>query len=221
MSRRALRDLFRASPPAGVVPYDGSEMLGAGSSPRAPDAGRNGVAALLRERVARALLRAGWPGLIGVALLVLASILCYAGRISADERRLVLADEHARLLRGEVREAPVVSDRERLGTFYQRFPRAADLPVSLRRLHEHASARGVNLLRTVYRSATEAGTPLLQVTLSIPVEGEFDVLYDWLADLLREMPEVALESLSVERAATDTSVVAAELRLQLYLRGRP
>lgn len=220
MSLRALRDLFRASPPARVVPAAGGETLG---SARAVSSGSTpqGRAGLVRERVGRAVLRAGWPGIVGVMLLVLASALGYAGRLATDERRVELADERGRLLRGEDREAPVVSDGERLEAFYGRFPRGADLPASLRRLHEHASARGVDLQRTDYRSGAVAGTPLLQVTLSIPVEGEFGPLYDWLADLLREMPEVALESLRVERAATDTDAVTAELRLQLYLRARP
>lgn len=223
MSFRALRGLFRASPGARVVPFDSSETrgsVGAVDPLPAPGASGGGRATLLRERAGRAALRAGWPGIVGVTLFVLASVLGYAGRLAADERRVELAEERARLLRGDVRKAPAVSDGERLEAFYARFPRAADLPASLRRLHEHASARGVDLQRTEYRSATQAGTPLVQVTLSIPVEGEFGSLYGWLADLQREMPEVALESLSVERAATDTDAVSAELRLQLYLRGR-
>jgi Tfp pilus assembly protein PilO len=223
MSLRALRDSFRASPPAGVVPVDAGERLGsadAARSRRRSPAPGHGRGALIRERAGRAVLRAGWPGIVGVVLVVLASVVGYAGRLATDERRVELADERVRLLRGEDRAAPVVSDGERLEAFYGRFPRVAELPASLRRLHEHASAHGVDLQRTDYRSATVAGTPLVQVTLSIPVEGGFGPLYEWLADLLREMPEVALESLSVERAATDTDTVAAELRLQLYLRGR-
>lgn len=225
MSIRVLRGLFRASSRmATVVPFDDGETRGSAGATRSPSSPRaasaHGRAALLRERVGRAVLRAGWPGLVGFALLVLASVLGPAWRVAADERRVELADERARLLRGEVRETPAVGERERLDAFYARFPHVADLPAALRRLHEHASARGVDLLRTDYRSTIDAGTPLQQVTLSIPVEGEFDSLYGWLADLMREMPEVGLESLSVERTATDTNVVAAELRLQLYLRGR-
>ena len=176
--------------------------------------------ALLRERLGRIVLRAGWAGGVGVALLVVAAVFSQVTDTATEERRAALASERARLLRGEVRREPEVNERERLKAFYQRFPVATDLPEVLRRLHEHATARGVSLQRTDYRSSAEAGTPLLQVTLTIPVNGEFANLYGWLAEVLREMPEVALETLNVKRPAANSTVVEAEVRLQLYLRGR-
>jgi hypothetical protein len=225
--RAGIRRFGRAGGSASVVPVDAGRQFGGDPAPPAvasPPRARalDGAGfALLRERFGRTLLRAGWPGIGGVALLAGAAVFAYLTGAAIDERRAELAEERARLLRGEVRQTPGGDERERLKAFYDRFPLATELPARLRLLHELATAQGVNVQRTDYRSTIESGTPLLEVTLSIPVNGEFAALYGWLGELLREMPEVALDTLSVKRATTDTTTVEAELRLQLYVRGRP
>ncbi|HJV26887.1 MAG TPA: hypothetical protein VJ673_14460 [Aromatoleum sp.] len=173
---------------------------------------------LARERVGRIAAGAGWIGGVGAALLLIALAASWFVARDTDERRAALAAERAALLRGEGRQTPVVDERERLKTFYDRFPPAADLPARLHRLDELAVSHGVTSKRTDYRSGTASGTSLQVVSLAIPIEGEFKAIYDWLADVLNDMPEVALESLNVKRADSATSAVEAEARLQIYLR---
>lgn len=175
---------------------------------------------MLRERLGRVAMRAGWAGLAGIVLLAVAVVGGRLGAAANEERRVALTEERARVVRSETQPTPETDDRERLKAFYGRFPPATDLPVSLRRLHDHATAHGIRLQRTDYNSAASPATPLTQVTLNIPVQGEAAALYGWLAELLRDMPELALESVTLKRATTDASEVEAEVRMQLYLRGR-
>jgi hypothetical protein len=148
-------------------------------------------------------------------------MLGYLSETDNSRRREALASEAVSLQRGDVQQPAVMDDRERLSSFYGGFFSVAELPVRLRRLSELAAGRGVALQRTDYRSALETGTPLLRTTLVTSIDGEFGSIHVWLADVLREMPDVALESLHVTRATVDSTTVEADVRLQLYLRRLP
>ena len=175
---------------------------------------------VMREALGRVLLRAGWAGAVGVILLVLAALLAYRSEVSAEVRRVALAQERARVLQERARPAPRVDDAARLEAFYAGFPPPSDLPGRIRRLDDIAADHGVRLQRTDFRSAVEGGTPLLAVGLVIPVSAALPDVYGWLAEALQEMPELALESLVLRRESTDSDSVEADVRLQFYLRGR-
>lgn len=177
--------------------------------------------ALLKERAGRAVLAMSWAGAAGLALLLLALALGVRTSAVHESRRAALASERAELLRQETEPERGEDRRTRLEAYYEAFPEAVALPARLQRLSELASAHALRLPRTDYRSTVEAGSPLLAVGLVIPVEASFGDLYSWLGELLREMPEVALESLVVRRDDPASDVVEADVRLQLYLRGRP
>lgn len=197
----------------------GRSEIGEGSGP-SRGAVERPHAHLLRQRFARAALRIGWPGVAGLALAVVAVILGLVGERSYEAGKQVVAEERAALLRGDVRSRAPANERETVAAFYDRLPPVAALPERLRRLHDAAEAHGVALERTDYRSAAEPGAPLVRVTLILPVRAEFANLYRWLDALLRDMPEVAVESLRIERETTATTAVDADIRLALYLRTR-
>ncbi|QTQ35353.1 Uncharacterized protein ToN1_11850 [Aromatoleum petrolei] len=166
------------------------------------------------------MLNAGLPGALGVFLLAAAALGGYAGGTDVDRRAAALADERSRMERNADAPAPGSDDRARVAAFFERFPPAAALPDSLRRLNEHGAAHGISVRRTDYGSSVVAGTPLTLVSLTLPVEADAAALYVWLSALLREMPEIALESVSFKRDTSDAETVEADIRLQLYLRGR-
>lgn len=195
----------------------GDNRAGAGSG-RSRGGPQRPRANLLRQRCARAALRVGWPGLAGITLAVVAILLGLVGERAYEGRKQAVADERAALLRGDVRARAPENERGALTAFYDRLPAVAALPERLGRLHDAAEAHGIELERTDYRSAVEPGAPLLRVTLSLPVRAEFANLYRWLDALLRDMPEVAVESLRIERESSATTAVEADVRLVLYLR---
>lgn len=174
----------------------------------------------LKERVGRGVLATGWAGGAGLALLVLAAGLGLRAESLHDSRRAALAAERAELLRQQAEPRRTEDGRTRLDAYYDAFPKAVELPGRLQRVSELASAHALRLPRTDYRSTLETGSPLLAVGLVIPVEASFADIYAWLDALLQEMPEVALESLVVRREDPGSDVVEADVRLQLYLRGR-
>lgn len=175
---------------------------------------------LVREYIGRLVMNAGVPGALGVLLLVAAALGGYAAGMDNDRRVAALAEEQGRMERNASAPAPGSDDRARVAAFFDRFPPIAALPDSLRRLNEHGAAHGISVRRTDYLSSVVAGTPLTLVSLTIPVEADAAALYVWLGALMREMPEIALESVSFKRDTSDAETVEADIRLQLYLRGR-
>lgn len=180
-----------------------------------------GALAILRPRLARGLHRLGWAGAVGAGLLAFALAFGYTVAAEQEAQRQRLASERTRLLRAAaVPEEDRRTDREQLESFFARFPAAAELPARLQELHRLAETHGVTLARADYRASREAGTSLQRVSLGLPVSGAFEPVYQWLAEVLASMPEVAVESISIKRDSTETGSVEVELRLALFLRGK-
>lgn len=188
-----------------------------------------GTAASPAARIARALAsalinlvrRAGWAGALGVVLITIGLVSgLLVDRHVADVRR-ELAREHARLLRAQATAATgqVDSERTRLARFYaKRFPGESELPARLARVYAAADTHGIAIRRADYRMAAEPATPLRRVSLSLPLQGDFARIHAWLRDLLVQLPELALEGLSIRRAGSEASTLEAEIRLVLFVR---
>lgn len=208
-------------PLAAIAPATGGGEVARGAAPQGSLPRSGGPSfRLVREYVGRLALNAGLPGALGVVLVAAAVLGGYIARADNDRRAAELAQEQGRIERSASAPAPGEDGRTRVMDFFARFPPVSALPDSLRRLNEHAAAHDIGVQRADYRSTVVSGTPLTLVSLTIPVQAEAEALYVWLGALLREMPEIALESVSLKRETSDAETVEADIRLQLYLRGR-
>lgn len=173
-----------------------------------------------RYRLKRLVQRAGWAGAVGGVLIAAASIGGLLADAHIDEARSELARERARLMRALPGASAHTqeSDRTRLARFYtSRFPGESELSARLGQLYAAADAHGVAIQRVDYRRAAEPGTPLLRVSLALPVQGDFTRIHAWLSDLLVQLPELALEGISMKRAGSEASTSDMEIRLALFL----
>lgn len=173
--------------------------------------------AALRERILRMLKRLGWVGGAGLGLLLAALLVDLAVTASNYRAQAQLEAERGRLTRLAVSGAPPLPTTP-TEAFYARFPEQSELPRSLARLSEIAAANAMNIARADYRAAEQPGTPLLRMSLSLPVQGNYAALYGGLAEMLAAMPEVALESLSLRRVDRTADVVEGEARLAVFAR---
>lgn len=175
--------------------------------------------AALREAGLRRWKRLGWVGGTGVLLLVVAVVVDVGGTMANYRLRAGLTAERLQLQRqatagGETPDAPQ-TDSEK---FYARFPRQSELPRSLARLAEMASANSMSIVRADYRAVEQPGTQLVRMTLTLPVQGRYGAVYAWLAEMLGAMPEVALESLALRRGDSAADLVEGEIKLALFAR---
>lgn len=176
-------------------------------------------AARLQEAMLRAILHAGWPGALGALLLAFALAFGFSGDAETGAQRDALAEERTRLLRPARPAAEATRDpRSRIDRYYAAFPVRAALPARLERLHAIAEAQGIAIESAAYDTAAIPDTPLERISLALPVTGDFRRVYAWLAQALREIPELALESLSIQRAAANNTEVEGEVRIVLFVR---
>ncbi|TVO60457.1 hypothetical protein [Denitromonas ohlonensis] len=174
----------------------------------------------LRERTLRAVMRAGWAGAVGVALLAFALAFGLSTGSEQAAQAESLAAERAALLKvADVSVQPVLSDRDRLAAFYTRFAPASELSSVLAKMHVAAAEHGLLPERGDYRSALVSGTPLVRVTATLPMRGSFDDLYAWLGQVLAEQPGAAVEQLSIKREQATAGQVSADVRVSVFVRG--
>ena len=174
----------------------------------------------LRERVLRAIVRSGWAGALGVALLAFALAFGLSAQHQQDARFESLAAERAQLLK--VAGAPLtpqLTDRARLANFYARFSPASSLSAVLAAIHVSADDFGLLPERGDYRSALVSGTPLVRITASLPMNGRFDDVHAWLAAVMSANAGTSIDQLSIKRESPGADIVLADVRLSVFVRG--
>ncbi len=173
-----------------------------------------------REQILRAILRSGWAGALGVALLAFALGFGLSTGEQQAAQAEALAAERTMLLK--VAAAPAdapMTDRARLDAFYARFAPGSTLAALLLDIHRAADRVGLLPERGDYRSAAVAGTPLVRINASLPVAGRFDALYAWLGQIAREHPDVGVEQISIKRESARSDRIVADVRLAVFVRG--
>ena len=157
--------------------------------------------------------RLGWPGLLGLAL-ILASVLAdwtvtrplraetaeLAGRVTGLEARQL-----------ETQAAPP--------TPAVRLPGAAHTPQAIADLFAAAGKAGLRLERGDYKLIGAGADGLVRYQISLPLQGSYPVLRNFLTVALNGNPDLALNGLSFGREAVEETELAAQVRFTLFLSG--
>lgn len=181
---------------------------------------RPGALDRLRERLLRAIVRSGWAGAVGIALLAFALAFGVSSARDQGARFEALAAERARLLKVAATPLkPQLNDRARLANFYAGFAPASQLSGVLAEIHIAADDLGLLPERGDYRSGLVSGTPLVRITAALPMSGRFEELYAWLAAVVRANAGTSIDQLSIKRESPGTDFVLADVRLSVFVRG--
>ncbi|MDB5801811.1 MAG: hypothetical protein JWL63_2750 [Rhodocyclales bacterium] len=166
--------------------------------------------------------RAGWPALIGGALLI-ASLAVVLSATQPTRAQITVVEQQRKQLRvASLSKTPVtVSPQTRLREFYSAFPPRSTLPDALMTLHRVANQNGLRDTRADYRDTPEVGTPLVRVRIEIPVTGSYASIRSWIAELLKTLPSLTLDGLELRRANIANPQLDARVRFQLLLRSTP
>lgn len=109
------------------------------------------------------------------------------------------------------------SDSE-LRTFYEAFPGQQKMTDLLGRIYRAASENGIMLQRGDYQLHAEPDLALLRYEISLPVRGGYLDVRRFLAQILNDVPSLALEGLVFTRQRINDPGIEAQIRLALYLR---
>ena len=168
------------------------------------------------------LERIGWPGVVGLALLVFSAGLAATATTSRVADLEALQDEvqtlQARyLMTGTTAPGGRSTREEQLQTFYGFFPALSTLPDWLERIYAAAEKNGVVLEVGEYRLVQERGWRLARYQLTLPVKGSYRQVRGFVAQVLTDVPAAALDEIGFRRDGVGTDRIDVRLRLTLYM----
>jgi len=166
--------------------------------------------------------RLGWPGFVGLLLIILAITAEFVW-LPQQQTHIELSEDESRLMRREIVRLNAAGKRNldpqaRLDALLAHFPEQRQLPQELARLNELLTTAGVQVNRASYQPDTAKSSDFSSVIVSMQIKVSYPRLR-LLFDSIREnMPTVAIDDIQLTRDAIGTTEAEARLRFKLYLR---
>lgn len=154
--------------------------------------------------------RIGWPGQMGIALVVLAVVVCVSFVRPLETQ---VAELQARVEHRARQPAPVLLVQD----WRASLPTGHVGHAYLGRLFQAAAAHGLELQAGRYRETRDAQSGLTRLSIVLPVTGAYPALRAFLSQALTGQPGLALEGLRLVREDMSTRDMEAELRLVLLV----
>lgn len=162
--------------------------------------------------------RLGWPGLVGLAALLLAGLLELGlarpwtqqqDELTAQAERL---QRQLRVQRASGALQPAATPEQ----WRAALPGAEARQQRLADLLEAALRAGLATPRTEHRLAVDANAGLERLRVSMPVQGGYAQLRGFIETALRQDPALSLDGLKLRRAAPSGAELEAELQWSLH-----
>lgn len=157
----------------------------------------------------------GWPGLLGLVLLLAAPGLTRFVTLPLQEEVHVTEARLQELAR--LPQVPAAGAAEDVGPL----PAGEAAPEAVARLFSAAGHAGLRLEEGTYRSSARRSGELRRYQIVLPLSGSYPAIRAFLAEVMERRPELALDSLSFSRETIEGAEVRARLGLTLYLREAP
>lgn len=177
----------------------------------------------LTTRLHFMLHRHGWPSAVGLLLLAAVWPIAHFGADSARAQTVALqraqATERELERERKARQPDPGGDQvSRLAEFEVGLPQAEGALRAVKHLHRSAAEHDVVLSTGEYRLVGEPGGRLQRYQITLPADGTYPDLRAWMADVLNELPTMALDELSLKRDTVGEAQVQARVRWSFYLK---
>jgi Tfp pilus assembly protein PilO len=161
-----------------------------------------------------------WPGLLGLALLLLA-LGVYFAQVQPQTARLAALKQDSASLKTRIDQAaksgiPESGNQDELGKFYGYFSDAA-LSDWLNKLYAAAAAHKLLLEQGEYRITPSKNGKLARYQITLPVKGSYVQIRQFVAQALNDVPVAALEDISFKREAIGATDVETRIKFTLFL----
>lgn len=169
----------------------------------------------------RGLRRLGWPGVVGIGVLVMCAAF-YVSALQPAQARLLESRRALASLRDQIAEAGRNAGAQRpaaeqMADFYRLFPSEKDLPDWLAKIFADAQAQGLVLEQGDYKTGMDKIGRLMHYEITLPVKGEYPQIRRFLSSLAKDVPIAALEQVEFERQKVGVATVDCKIKLTLYL----
>ena len=177
----------------------------------------------------------GLFGLLGLAIL-LGCGLFYASKIMPIYNQILQNNENLQLVKLSnneqnklsipINNAPQQVTKDDITKFYARFPNGDSLPKRLSLINDTAAKQGLLLNRGDYKLTQIKASPinsksgqLSRYEIVLPVNGQYSQIRQFIAQVLYELPALALSEMQIKRENTLAPTVDARLVFVLMLQG--
>ena len=177
----------------------------------------------------------GFFGLLGLAI-ILGCGLFYASKITPIHHQILqnnkiiqqlkLSNNQQNNLSTPINNTPQQNTNDDIAKFYARFPNGASLPKWLSLINETALEQGLRLNRGDYKLTQIKASPinsksgqLSRYEIVLPVTGQYSQIRQFVAQVLHQLPALALSEMQIKRENTLAPTVEARLIFVLMLQG--
>jgi len=175
----------------------------------------------IQSTVASGVESLGWPGILGLGLLVFAGGIYFSTFPSEqsrldDLRQQIVKAREQRAAEASGAGAPL-TPADRLAAFYGFFPRPNDLPDLMEKVFAAAKGQGLQLERGEYRVVWDSGGGLTQFQVMLPVRGTYPQIRKFVNGAMAEVSTLSLNSIQFDRQKVGDPMVDATVKLTVYL----
>ncbi len=161
----------------------------------------------------------GWPGILGLGLLVFIAAF-YFSTFRPEQMRLEELRSEVSKLEDKRARAPCEEPKtsgEKLTAFYGFFPPSDHIADLLGKIYGAAEQQALKLEQGEYRAVRDNVGRLTHYQITLPVKGTYPQVRKFVAAALAEVPNLSLDSIQFERQKVGDSTVDAKVKLVLYL----
>lgn len=161
-----------------------------------------------------------WPGILGVALLLL-TVGLYIFQVQPKTARLAELKKNSASLKLRIEQVaksgiPESGDQDELNKFYGFFS-GVSLSEWLNKLYAAAAAQQLVLEQGEYRITPSKNGKLARYQITLPVKGNYLQIRKFVTQALADVPIAALEEISFKREAISATEVETRIKLTLFL----
>jgi len=163
-----------------------------------------------------------WQGLAGLVLAAAAVALYFAG-IDPGKSQINRLQQEALSVREFSRSDPDAASMTPrtyeawLQNFYRLLPAKTSAPDWLRIIFAAARAQSLSLEQGEYKMKFDKNSRLLAYEIGLPVRGNYVQVRKFLADVLEQIPAIALDEIIIKREAIGDPRIEASIRFTLFL----
>ena len=176
----------------------------------------------MRWKANRLLPLLGWPGIVSIALLMMCIPFYFSTlrplQASIDSKLVEVKVNREHLLRAATEDHSLDTPGEQLAEFYKFFPAEKTSPHWLGLMVEIANKKGLSLNHGEYAIVRDTTGELRRLRITLPVQGTYPQIRQYLAELIEQIPSMSLENVQFERKDIMDTDLQAKVKLVLYLR---
>ena len=165
--------------------------------------------------------RLGWPGCIGLAA-ALAGLALYYGAIQPTKSKTHALEQEAFALRALARANSSFSKGPAgyeawLEEFYRSLPAKTSAPESLKVIFSAARTQALGLEQGDYKIKVDKNGRLLAYEIGLPVGGTYTQVRKFVAQVLEQIPAIALDEVIIKREGINAARVEASIHFTLFM----